>query len=146
MQKFGSKEKRKLFLRQRRLFVQDAVSRAGFLKRQKERCRSFGERFITSLAYVVHTLCKHLWVTCFLEMLCANGCGTFLLIVTAALCLQKACPCLVFLLQVCGASWAATQGHPRFRCLKTVWNGMKLGSSTPSITSYIYIHIHNMYT
>jgi hypothetical protein len=48
---------------------------------------------------------------------------------------------LVFLLQVCGARWAATQGHPRSRCLKTLWNGMKLGSSTPSITSYIYTYV-----
>ena len=42
-------------------------------------------------------------------------------------------PVWCLLLQVCGPSWAATQGHPRSRCLKTrllkihgmVWNGME---------------------
>ena len=64
------------------------------------------------MAYVIHTVSKRLWVSRFLEMLRTNGSGIFLLSITAALRLRQTYPCLVLLLQVCGPSWAATQGRP----------------------------------
>ena len=80
-----------------------------------------------------YTISKRLRVSRLLEVLRTNGSGIVLLSITATLRLHHTCPCLVFLLQVCGPSWAATQGHPRSRCLKTrllkihgmVWNGME---------------------
>ena len=101
-----------------------------------------------------YTISKRLRVSRLLEVLRTNGSGIVLLSITATLRLHHTCPCLVFLLQVCGPSWAATQGHPRSRCLKTrllkihgmVWNGMETGFKyTQHHFLHIYIcnHIHD---
>ena len=49
--------------------VQDTASGAGFLKRQKECCRTLGQRFITPMAYIERTIRKDVWVIHLLEML-----------------------------------------------------------------------------
>ena len=129
----AAKERTNAFLRQLKLFVQDIVSGAGFLKLQ-QCCRTLGERFISSMADVKHTIRVHVWVSRFLEMLGTNRSGIFLLSITAAqLHPQLRQCCLVFLLQVCGSSFTATQSGPRSRSLKKkclkihgmVWNGIE---------------------